>query len=1140
MSNAIDTITQKKEDILLAEIAALVHDLGKLSKEFVTEQAERSTQLSFAHHLVLRRTSTGISRPPTVSPQDITDFQKVVQQDVTAWQRDLPQSGLNAHDRNQTKRRLIDANRQKVHNVSNKLAPLLFEESLIPENFLPTHLANALNTIRVSLDSRLGDLTLGDLLEQHHTPYYDQPTNRYNCDASPAVEVLKSCDRADSGVDKAIPQAKQSWDQTYIATVFGYEPTAHPIDLEALTGIRDTVCRSLVRKLQSFPYGQENEIWKWREELLDTLLPSDGQKGFHATLGDTRRTANDVTLADHSYSVSSIFKAALAEALIKKTPEDQLLRSPIHWKLLGVKWDGLEIISKAFRVNDVLGRREMITQVKVALRRFIELEFPIGNKVYDDEDGIYFTVPNLDYEGDHADVKDYLRDKIVEKVNEKSNGEINPSISMLKQKTRSLVQLTWLIKGDGSDHVINLLKDQSFNPRWVSHWDSANKGQSQVDACPICGQQHHDVRGKEHRPFDICPVCQLRPKRESLETCSFCQHWREKGSEVREIVGTHWLDLIADDNNQAALITGRFWLESWLHGEQTDTLFSQSLADWEKDWGQGNYQDLIKRLEQAFRGTDLSVLKEVGGDAWKNRQYQDQINLDVVNNAKVVGDFYKAAVNERDVRELSAKVQTPNERAKWLAHFLFRKHPSPARLRRVWRTTQKFSQQIQENLEEEFESRTTWSFKLDSKHDGDFENGKIYEKATIDKKPVELFYNGRFFYIIDRLKETPREGSEVCIDERAYYITEPPEERTYKPYSSILVSPITFQFLVPADKALDIVNKIWDRYLNEMGKVRNRLPLDIGIVYFKRKTPLYVAVDTARRMLKMRQRRLEAKEHEAEVVEDRPRAEMWKVKNVHTENHKANLLLQTGQGQQIEWAISYELGDATKEDFYHPYFVVTETGPTNPVNQRSGYFYVPALGEQGNLLHVTELCQGDSIEVIPNYFDFEFLDSSTRRYDVQYERNTHDKLSTKEEDNRTNSLCVFGPKKRQHVSLGENGPRPYYLDELDIFDRLWWMLSGQGDYKFNDESLWKGLTITQIKGLEAVLSERLAQWKPEKLTQEFVEAALANVFGQIWKKFCEQDQEAMKKACISGQFFDVIELYIRLSGKKPFKEEETE
>ena len=71
----------------------------------------------------------------------------------------------------------------------------------------------------------------------------------------------------------------------------------------------------------------------------------------------------------------------------------------------------------------------------------------------------------------------------------------------------------------------------------------------------------------------------------------------------------------------------------------------------------------------------------------------------------------------------------------------------------------------------------------------------------------------------------------------------------YTPAIPILAEPRTFIALVPADKALDVVDKIKAKYEREMGKVRNRLPLHLGIVYAHRRTPLRAILDAGRKML---------------------------------------------------------------------------------------------------------------------------------------------------------------------------------------------------------------------------------------------------------------------------------------------------
>ncbi len=57
--------------------------------------------------------------------------------------------------------------------------------------------------------------------------------------------------------------------------------------------------------------------------------------------------------------------------------------------------------------------------------------------------------------------------------------------------------------------------------------------------------------------------------------------------------------------------------------------------------------------------------------------------------------------------------------------------------------------------------------------------------------------------------------------------------------------------LVPADKALEAAKKIKEKYEKEMGKVRNRLPMNLGIVYAGYHTALPAIMDAGRRLMQI-------------------------------------------------------------------------------------------------------------------------------------------------------------------------------------------------------------------------------------------------------------------------------------------------
>jgi hypothetical protein len=64
-----------------------------------------------------------------------------------------------------------------------------------------------------------------------------------------------------------------------------------------------------------------------------------------------------------------------------------------------------------------------------------------------------------------------------------------------------------------------------------------------------------------------------------------------------------------------------------------------------------------------------------------------------------------------------------------------------------------------------------------------------------------------------------------------------------------------------------------------------------------------------------------------------------------------------------------------------------------------------------------ELKKGDAVKICLSRFDFEFLDSASRRFEVSYDEESG--------------------KRRDKI----RGQRPYLLDELDDFERLWKTIS---------------------------------------------------------------------------------------------------
>jgi len=303
-SDKLNKLIEHRDTILLAEIGALIHDLGKLSEEFISSKSREN-------------------------PLNIKDEHAKW---IFKWYSSL--------------------------------------ETLLDKN------------IKI-LDKQI---LIRNLIKKHHSGNGD---------------LLKLFQRAADGIDSGIDKGavtdtknKQSIDHTYISTPFGYEFEKIDINSKQLKQYRDEFIQKLktiLDRIQKLLSKYKNKIIPAEEWInpRDELLKSARECFIHA-LGETRRSANDVTLWDHSYSTASLYKSALADIIISgqwKYP------SKLKWRLLSVRFNGFNYIMKSNKVGDILGRKKRIELALDLVKYLLEVYVPIGNEIYRDENGSVFLIP---------------------------------------------------------------------------------------------------------------------------------------------------------------------------------------------------------------------------------------------------------------------------------------------------------------------------------------------------------------------------------------------------------------------------------------------------------------------------------------------------------------------------------------------------------------------------------------------------------------------------------------------------------------------------------------------------------------------------------------------------------------------------
>jgi hypothetical protein len=773
-----------------------------------------------------------------------------------------------------------------------------------------------------------------------------------------------------------IKQVHQSKDHTMQSNPFGFE--SKKIDRRTL-------------RLNSLPFG------KIRNR---SLMVNSISELFKDALGDTRRPTNEITLTDWSSIVAALYKSTLAGALLGNKPESENL-GDLKWRLLAIRFDSEIIWGNASRIPVLLERKKWLNDGLDKAKILLEETYPLGNEVYRDENGSIFVVPD---KSDLLKIKDSTKNKPLEELIQENLGYGGELFV-----TPALDQHSWWgqnpsgrpdRKKDEIPLIGDILIKKPYSPpdpeavkKW---WDNAKSNP------------------------EICTISWLHPQGPTKKGFNrkASDYWAEKVTGrakdwlQNRFDRTIWIDEAADSNGRICLITGKLDISYWLKPEgHIGTLF--------------------------VKPSDAS------------------------NDA-------------------------------------IPKTPSFARIRRVWETTKTFWDDVTRDLRESIDPA-----KQRLKITGEFHpRNATNTLTTFSAYEVELggvrfsiFYAGGSEYLIIENLQRLAEKIDVTVEQLAgktltIYDSEGTRRQTpighlkttlveseptsYLPVIPLLSEPIIFMAIVPADRALGVVSNIKEKYEKEMGKVRNRLPLTLGMVFAKSHTPLAALMDAGRRMLSVSNREAEW------VLEDAPLSDCG-----------TTCILNFTNGNT--WHIPVKMGDNTTDDVWYPYFYVNGV----PKGRSTAF-----KGPEGWLVHVKELKKGDNVKITLSRFDFEFLDTASRRFEVSYENG-----------------------KRRDPLKSE---RPYVLEELNYFEKCWTTLS-------------KGLARSQIKNVIGLIETKRDEWLIEAGEDGFKKFVHDVLHNANWRSGTPIEQiNDLEKAAVSGKLKDIVELYMYILKVREREEKQQE
>ncbi|HOP95417.1 MAG TPA: CRISPR-associated protein Csx11 [Dictyoglomaceae bacterium] len=960
MSDLSDIISNNKENILIGEIGALLHDIGKCHPDFIEKESKERIQ------------------------------------------------GLPHHARD-------------------------IDKLLKPE------LIDTLKKIKIKFNDE--EKSVYDLIRYHHDA------------EGTLLTYLEKCDHLDSADDKGVVRRKQPKDITIIASPFGFPK--EKIDLQCLQKRLNDLESNLIGLFQNY-VSDSLDIVCFRKCLINNLKTT-----FSHALGETRIPANDVTLWDHSHSTASLFKSVLCAMVLGEKPD----KDKLQWRIFGFCWDGIGFINKGKEVADILQRNNIIEGIKRKLENKFEEEIPIGNVIYEDNNGIYFTFPALN---NNSEVLAEECAKIgLNIIRNDSNNEIWPFFTLSKP-SRTLTILTEELKFASKERTI---------PKMTPTLFIEGNGEIALDNPEI--DTPEDGR-------DICPICRLRAKSEDDDRCNICKK-RKRGrleSWLSSRENTIWIDEVADDNNRIALLTLSFDLDKWLDGTIIGTIFSQTLEDWKNSTDAikffNNKQKIQKLKNRSIEINDTLInlskncLKIITDeDPSKDHAFKSELINTFYENVKSKQDKEDENYIEKFIDNLKVRVGPELFNSSNLQKVIFTQNPSPARLYRIWKETEEFFNLVIQDIKGEIYPYK-WKrlhFFIDYNASKDKINLDALEYTPLiikinGLKPesiLVLHKSGGEFYTIESLgkfKFNDKSGADAVKDalsKRIDWIAkedEPdinllkngqnieingmPSEEDYYPFIEITKSPLSMRLIVPASDSISILGSIVKLYNQRFEKVLGKLPLNIGLLVSKRKFPLYVLLDTGERLFY-------AKEFKKPEMMD-----AW-----------------------------WDINDLRNDEFY-------------------GFYPVTKFEDQKyNLDDLVPLSKGKIYSLYPGYFDFDLILGTQDRYNITYN-----------EKRRANKDYILFSK------------RPYYFYQFPQMIDLWEILGNNisnSQINFIEELLTNKLQEWRNVN-EPIKNE---------VFRKFVEATIKDAFSSNWNKLRKETQDFILNSVFNGSLLDTIVLFSR-------------
>ena len=677
-NNALNSLKENEKNTILAcEIAGYLHDLGKLHPGFADENLrnENSQKKESFSHI-----------------NGITNRHGAILEENRAYPN---QDELNKDDHLLALLNILktDSNWENILNVSNDICN----------------------------EKTIQSKGLGMSLRQHHANVLKSdkhPTGFPRNELSLLGDMYMYCaDGRDSALDKGSGNTntgKQVKDSAEMINSFGLHKSEY--SKEILENSWKNVIKTLHELLTN--ENATNNVSNTRNKVLEKI-----KDGFLKALGETRRPTNDVPLQNHAYSTASFFKAAVAEGFLRQDFKlwqeqksglfDLSKLGLIRFRLLGIRWNWQQLIKGLLSPVAMISLSEIRREVIEKLQELFEQKAVIGNLIYKDDNGALFLLPGF-YEGSSDDNKIQAEVLFQEKV--LTNGfktEIDAIIAELGTGTaynlywtEPTLYLTDYAEALGLKNTERALYCQAKEYALRELWNKRNNSAKNLQhICPQCGIRpattfEFDYNQSKFKEQPLCDKCTLlsnneaREKRKLFIKKQFS--FEPKSLDLSDLVTGN------EKNSRIAIFSLQVDAKQIANGNTLITQLARPFFDLKNENNLQSANDLgeyfLEVLKKPFDYKNKNVHNLLGDNFWL--KYKEDKNKDGRGEPlEVAKDFFL-----RESADLPEQLKLVRHDGDRLALFAMRKHPSPARLQRLWEDLHYLWKEIITELGKEFET----------------------------------------------------------------------------------------------------------------------------------------------------------------------------------------------------------------------------------------------------------------------------------------------------------------------------------------------------------------------------------------------------------------------------------------------------